>query len=1511
MLSNNKNYLLWSAAIDLENKEIYQLLEDIIFNKDCIGKVSKDIIKSLLNSNKKEAWELVEKLLLAAQRQEGLRQTVLEALDETNIYALSYMLNVIIENKLTRFSSVVRAIDTWTGLGWEAEKENTVRKVAQKAYEYLNNAEIVVKTIKSSDNIDIYMALWAQGVLDVEKTIPYLDHLLDKGNFEKKLLALKFASETQYPELEIPLYYKALKFTDNLAVIALALKGLISILNSNYLKKIIDNPDYSDFFEKLYNLSRNITEKEKLFEGKVFSWLTIKFDKNDIFRCMIYLSENNKEKINLILKDFDNLDVSIREILAQIILKDHYCYFLNYLENNKSTEKIVTDEQRKFALQAIKDRSEVICASSINVFSSIFWDTKESNIIITLYKRKSPNLRKSLTNVVLKQHDETILYLLVNGLLSGDIEQRTAALDIMLQLKHNNKLSENITYWVSYYKERKKISKNEQYLLEQIDPSNDSELIFEKNGYKLFNPQNITPYNSPEVDKNSIYALSKKVEPYGFSQPLSSIIKKLNELANLFLENKDYEYEYTNYYGSKCKVLLINEFRCKFEQDTLQKNKEEIFKSYPLYEVWEQWYKNSKLTPQDLFILTLAESCDRKFFRDFLEKYVFYYKNYLPDPKESRYSRDNPVLIILLALANYHPFDKINEFCINACADIYANLPDVILKYKDNNDVNYYYYNDAEKGWQSLDYFDIFLRKIDLKSLTKDQVKKVWDLYRWRQNSGLPEEISLYKPPLYLYCKAYENQLITEDELYEGIIVPNRIFELTRNKKQYHYCEKPIILTKEFPFLIPIIDRIRENFLDIELKRADSSTAVTLLVQNFGKIYGINRFEQLLTGLGRYNLYNGYTYTSNYATLNKKELFSVLLKRCFPREKDTQQEFDLLIKKANLPEIRLIQAAVYAPQWQKFISSYLNWKGLDQSIWWIHAHTKTSDSQIQDSELESEIARYSTLDIQDFKDGCVDKDWFMEAYKKLGKAKWELLYDSAKYISDGNGHRRAQLYADSILGDLKIREVTAKIKDKRDQDYLRIYGLIPLSKKTPEKDLISRYEFIQQFKKESKQFGSMKQASEGLAIRVSLENLARNSGHPDPIRLTWAMESEQIKNILSKETQIQLENVTIKLTFDEEGIANVISYKDNKALKSIPSKFKKDKKVLELLDYSKTLHEQHKRSRKGLEEAMIRGDEFTYHEIINLFENIIISKHLEKLVFITESETGFYRNKKLINAENKEYLLQESDKIRIAHCYDLHKTGTWSAYQSYCFEHQIKQPFKQIFRELYVPTPDELQEKSVSRRYAGHQVNPKQTLSILKTRGWKVDYDEGLQKVYHKEGFVVKLYAMMDWFSPSDIENPTLETIEFHYLKDYKNVFFTDIEPRIFSEVMRDIDLVVSIAHAGDVDPQASHSSIELRSLLVKETISLFKLKNVKIIGSHVKIKGNLGEYSIHLGSATVHIDPGKYLSILPIHSQHRGRIFLPFADDDPKSAEVISKVLLLAKDNEIQDPTILTQIQS
>jgi hypothetical protein len=129
------------------------------------------------------------------------------------------------------------------------------------------------------------------------------------------------------------------------------------------------------------------------------------------------------------------------------------------------------------------------------------------------------------------------------------------------------------------------------------------------------------------------------------------------------------------------------------------------------------------------------------------------------------------------------------------------------------------------------------------------------------------------------------------------------------------------------------------------------------------------------------------------------------------------------------------------------------------------------------------------------------------------------------------------------------------------------------------------------------------------------------------------------------------------------------------------------------------------------------------------------------------------------------------------------------------------------------------------------------------------------------------------------------------------------------SEAMCDIDLVISVAHVGGVDPETSHSSIELRIAIAKELLALMSINNVTFAGAHAKIQGSLGEYSVHMGSGVVHQLGVGMLAVLPVHSQHRGRLFLPFADSDPKTAEIMSKLILFAEDKKIKDLSILMQI--
>ncbi len=159
------------------------------------------------------------------------------------------------------------------------------------------------------------------------------------------------------------------------------------------------------------------------------------------------------------------------------------------------------------------------------------------------------------------------------------------------------------------------------------------------------------------------------------------------------------------------------------------------------------------------------------------------------------------------------------------------------------------------------------------------------------------------------------------------------------------------------------------------------------------------------------------------------------------------------------------------------------------------------------------------------------------------------------------------------------------------------------------------------------------------------------------------------------------------------------------------------------------------------------------------------------------------------------------------------------------------------------------------------------------------------------------------------MEAPTLEYVVFYDRKSFRRIKIKDVPEIIYSEVMRDVDLAVSVAHAGGVDPETSHSTIEMRRVIGEFNAELFGLKNVTFEKSHALIEGSRAEYSIHLGSGVIHQSGGHQINVLPVQSQSRGKIFLPFLDEDPKTAEIMSKILLFSQDNKIKDPYILDQI--
>lgn len=741
----------------------------------------------------------------------------------------------------------------------------------------------------------------------------------------------------------------------------------------------------------------------------------------------------------------------------------------------------------------------------------------------------------------------------------------------------------------------------------------------------------------------------------------------------------------------------------------------------------------------------------------------------------------------------------------------------------------------------------------------------------------------------------------------EGEQISSRAFQnyqsyrIRRNYEEF--IGKDILPREEQKQLVALCHRTADKLVpivvDAELTRGDTPTEYSRYVTCIQALSGMNTFVRILSALGKDSLDRSVYYWGN--SHSKRGNLSYLLARCAPQSGDDAGKLKKLLKGTDITEKRLIEAALYSPAWIDIIGEYLNLPGFKSACYYFMAHM----NERYDEQKKAIIARFTPLSEDELNMGAFDVMWFNSAYGQLGEKKFDLIYDAAKYISDGSKHTRARKFADAALGRLKVDETEAAIKDKRNKDLLMAYAVIPL---TGEDDLIHRYLYLQQFLKESRQFGSQRSTSEKKAVESALRNLATNAGFSDTMRLTLRMETKLVEDNRELFEERQVGEWTFQLLIDDQGTAEIRCCKDGKQLKSIPAKAKKDPYVVRLQDMKKQLTEQYRRTRRMFEQAMEDGAEFTLDEMRQLCENPVVSPIVSKLIFKCEDALGFFDGDKLHDLDGLTLEDRADAKLIVAHPIHLFRSKRWHDFQKYLFDNKIAQSFRQVFRELYIKTKEEL-GCFTSLRYAGNQIQPKKAAACLKERRWVADIEAGLQKVYYQDNIVATIYALADWFTPADIEAPTLEHVAFYDRKTGQALKIDDIPDVIFSEVMRDVDMAVSVAHAGGVDPETSHSTVEMRAAILSFTLPLLRLKNVNVEGSHAFIDGKLANYSVHLGSGTVHQIGGTMLNVLPVHSQHRGRFFLPFVDDDPKTAEIISKVILFAEDQKLKDPSILEQI--
>lgn len=1452
--------LLFAAVLDTGNDEsdaIYDILLASARGDHEIGAMGRHVIYGLLCASRPEGWAFIENMLLAAQREEGLRQSILEAIDEAHPTAFQRMLHLIIEHNLTRFSSVVRAVNVWVGYGWDADNARAVNQTIEQILTMFEAPAACDKVLALGDGEGVYLALWSLAYHDIMRAIPQATDLLGDKNVERRFAAVHLLAQLDVPDSQLALL-PALDDPD----VRVVLRACEALQHPQL-------PSDNDLFERIERVTNRLAPKQRLRRQIIWPWMQVGMEKSAVAEILLKCQgDRSPKRLIPYIGVFDTSDrLEAAERLARVTPWN--------------------DEIRQTLFALVGDLSPYVRERMLKILDEQDLPPTDAPTLEALLTRKSSDLRRGVLSLLAKQPDQHAFASAERLMASRDLLQRHAGLELLRLLSEEERdLQRCRALASSYHAEHHPLNETEDVHVRFIlgEPAASPTL---DDALGLLNPEERT---RPQPPPKQPVALT--------SQAAHDLLQSLDTLIH---QHRAETIPLNNQPGTR-EVLLGNAYLPGIRPDLPD---EENLSRLPLCGLWEQWWADRPASLRDPDSLELVRALlmlygpNQGFIRP-QEAVQHILPLYVHRAPHLNYLHQLRTLIEWLIWL--HPPRGGADFFLNALEAVAVTLWDYLGSSQE-----------LREHWrENLRFIHIMTHecRVGFHHSWEDQHDvRLWRFYRWLDEPA--SDLWRSRPPFDILLRAYRVGAATDADILDHLLGP-------RGAEQGGYGfpdlrvlsgPHPHPLVKELPILGELVERCRQRILAIELERGDMPTIVSSAALALRSVSGADLFIRLVKMLGR----SAPVRVVSFDHLSKFRVFSHLILVSMPLKEDTPEAFADMVQAARISEKQLVQVAVYAPQWAELIEYTLGWPCFTDAVWWLHAHTKDHTWRV-DPEIRAEwvaqIAERTPLEAQDLLEGAVDVGWFERVYTVLGVERWETLCDAAKYSSDGSGHERALLFANAMSGKLDKNTVIERMLKKRHQDSVRALGLIPLSGKN---DILERYQALQEMLRTSRKYGSMRRANEKLAAQIGMENLARTAGYPDPVRLQWAMEAEEISDLRNGPVVVTVDSVSVALAIDSLGNPTISIERDGKPLKNVPAQYRKHADVKALHERKKSVTEQASRMRRSLEQAMCRGDEFSGDEITTLLTHPVLAPMLEALILVGDGLMGYpvESGHALLRYDGATQPITASTLLRIVHPHDLLITDEWHLWQRGCFLAEYIQPFKQVFRELYVLTEAENQEGTISRRYAGHQVQPNQAVALLGSRGWVTHPGEGVSRTFHDEQISAHLTFLQAFYTPADMEGLTLEDVIFTRPGSWKPLPLIDIPPRMFSEVMRDLDLVVSVAHRGGIDPESSASTIDMRAALIRETCALLKIENVNLKGHHVLIEGQLGSYSVHLGSAVVHRQPGGALCIIPVHAQHRGRLFLPFADDDPKTAEVVSKTLLLARDQMIKDPTILDQIQA
>ena len=1038
--------LLVAVELDQQNPAIKKIVRDAVYENN--GLMNHAIIMGLFYSKQPEYWQMAGDLLKAAKLQEGLRQAVLEACSDGRLEAFKFLITIIHEENLLRYASTVRAFDTWTLLGLEAARPETVRRAFSVATEFLGNPEKANAALNNDNPLQIYLALWAIANTEVHTAANIVEQMLDKkeGSLVAKCAALAFLRITGINFLPAEMLELLQKYRQE--------KVLCAYLFQNFVPEQLENPT-DEIYHGFKALLDTMPEKPQKIQSPIFEWQELELSKNQIWITLVSIAAkaNRAEIYDDLLSLMPGMPTEMRHYVVDNILEyivpsrteNQHGMRVYHLCTNEDAAKRktmqVTPQMREMVFQLFRDKSIPIREHAASIARRLKLSEPELLKVEDLLSLKSSNIRMEALEIIRANGTEKASAARLR--VSGNAEKIAAAEELCPAVK------------VQIPRDR-------------------------EHGFGLYDPNASLSHLMPKADQK--YHPQALIKRHGKSA--LALLVELNQLIDTHRNTVVTEYLP---WGRRIEQSVDEFFRescCCIE--------DEVFSCDCLPEELTGFFRKHAV-PTEMLLVMLSILSAQSSNDEYLKEFYGTLPGGIPEFKHRR-----GLFVLTNAQLNRQP-DLESEI---------AKVIPAIVTYS------------TTKFWSMQVSNHIF------PAPCMPPIRWWW---------SLAEKVSF--SPEFFGCLAmlHRNFVSVGEARFSpmqlkhlqvavdaGLIEENEIarYLLDDNGRSWSFTLKDYLNH-------PPTVRVVQNILEIELTRGDLPTPVSKYLIKLPLLGGIDNWVRLLAALGKYSFVRGYIYDD----VEKTHVFSSLIKVCRPLPGENADTLRQLVNEYKISDKRLLEAAMYAPAWLEIVGEYLNIPELPLAGWYFHAHVNENFS----AEKETAVARYSSISPQEFNDGAFDIDWFHEAYNAVGPEMFAKLYDAAKYISGGANHRRSQIFADAALGKLSEAEVEEKIKTKRNKEFVMAYGILP----GKANDFPRRYENLMKFKKESRQFGGQRQASEKLAVEIAVANLARTAGFSDVNRFLWRMEAAKLDELNALFAPHEADGVTLFLAIDSDGRAEI------------------------------------------------------------------------------------------------------------------------------------------------------------------------------------------------------------------------------------------------------------------------------------------------------------------------------------------------------------------------------------